>query len=140
MAELKTKVNERSVEQFISGITDDQKRQDCATLIEMMRQATGAEPKMWGDNLIGFGSYQYRYASGREGDWFLSGFSPRKQNLSIYILAGFEQYPELMQNLGKYTTGKSCLYIKRLSAIQLPVLSQLIERSVRHMVESNPPS
>ena len=90
---------------------------------------------MWGDSIVGFGSYHYKYASGREGDWFLIGFSPRKQNLTLYIMDGFDGYDELLQALGKHRTGKSCLYLKRLAQIHLPALEELIQRSVQHMVE-----
>ncbi|MBX0330054.1 DUF1801 domain-containing protein [Oscillochloris sp. ZM17-4] len=132
MAELKTKPSDQSVAAFIDTVADEQKRQDCHTIIEMMRAATGAEPVMWG-SIIGFGSYHYRYKSGREGDWFLTGFAPRKQNLTLYIMAGFERYHELMGQLGNHSTGKSCLYIKRLSDIDQGVLRELVARSVAHM-------
>ena len=91
---------------------------DLPLKLELMREVTGEEPKMWGPSIVGFGSYHYKYASGREGDAFLTGFSPRKQNLVVYILAGFEQYDELMAKLGKHTTGSSCLYIKRLADVE----------------------
>ena len=94
---------------------------------------------MWGSSIVGFGSYHYKYASGREGDSFLTGFSPRKQNLTLYIMAGFDQYEELLKKLGKHTTGKSCLYIKRLENIDLPTLKALIQQSVNHMTETNKP-
>jgi len=102
-----------------------------------MKEATQAEPLMWGDAIVGFGNYHYRYASGREGDWFLTGFSPRKQNLTLYIMSGFEQYDTLLGKLGKHSTSKSCLYIKRLDDIDLPTLSDLVRRSVEHMVRTN---
>src|SRR5512139_4112282 len=107
MADLKTKPNDTSVYEFLNKVPDEQKRKDSFTILELMRQVTGMEPKMWGDSLVGFGSYHYCYESGREGDWFLTGFSPRKQNLTLYIMSGFAQYDVLMQKLGKYTTGKS---------------------------------
>ncbi len=97
MAELKTKVNNQSVGKFLDGITDEKKRQDCFTVLELMKQAARAEPEMWGSSIIGFGRYHYKYASGREGEWFLTGFSPRKQNLTLYIMSGFEQYDELLK-------------------------------------------
>jgi hypothetical protein len=136
MAELKTKPNEQSVEQFLQGVPDDQKRQDCFTILELMHQVTQMEPQMWGSSMVGFGSYHYKYASGHEGDSFLTGFSPRKQNLTLYIMPGFDQYDALMQKLGKYTTGKSCLYIKRLADIDLPTLKELIRQSVNHMAQT----
>ena len=138
MAELKTKPNEQSVEVFINGIADEKKRRDSFTILELMRDVTQAEPVMWGDAIIGFGNYHYCYGSGREGDWFLTGFSPRKQNLTLYIMSGFEQYEELLQKLGKHSTGKSCLYIKRLEDIDLTTLRELVRLSVEHMVRTNP--
>jgi len=138
MSELKTKPNDGSVDAFLSGIADEKVRQDCSAILEIMQQASGAEPKMWGDSVIGFGSYHYKYASGREGDWFVTGFSPRKQNLTLYIMSGFDQYDELMSRLGKHKTGKSCLYIKKLEDIDLPVLRELVAQSVEHMRKTNP--
>lgn len=139
MAELKTKPTAQSVESFLSRISDDQKREDCFTLLELMKQVTKTEPQMWGSSIVGFGSYHYTYASGREGDWPLTGFSPRKQNLTLYIMAGFDQYDELLKNLGKHTVGKSCLYIKRLADVDLPTLTELIRQSVTHMRQTNAP-
>jgi hypothetical protein len=133
MAELKTKQNDVSVEAFLDGIADEKKRQDCYTLLEIMQDVTGAEPGMWGDSIVGFGTYHYKYESGREGDWFLTGFSPRKQNLTLYIMAGFDQYDELVAKLGQHKTGKACLYIKKLEDIDLPTLRELIQQSVEHM-------
>ncbi len=138
MTELKTKPNDQSVTAFLNGIAEEKRRHDCYALLELMRQVTGIEPKMWGDRVVGFGSYHYKYQSGREGDWFLTGFSPRKQNLTLYIMAGFDQYEALLEKLGKFTTGKSCLYIKKIEDIDLPTLRELIRQSVEHMVKSNP--
>jgi len=135
MAELKTKRTEASVDDFIAGIADAQRREDCRALLAMMKRVTKAPPKMWGASMVGFGSYHYRYASGRAGDWFLAGFSPRRQDLTVYVMAGFEDYPELMARLGKYKTGKSCLYLKRLSDVDAAVLEKLIAASVRDMKE-----
>jgi hypothetical protein len=137
MAELKTKPNQQSVVEFLNGIPDELKRKDCFTLLDLMKEITQAEPQMWGDAIVGFGNYHYHYASGREGDWFLTGFSPRKQNLTVYIISGFEQYDTLLRKLGKHTTSKSCLYIKRLDDINLPTLSELVRRSVEHLVRTN---
>ena len=106
MADVKTKRNDASVTDFLNAVDDDQKRQDCLELVDLMRDVTGEEPKMWGGSIVGFGSYHYRYDSGREGDWPLVGFSPRKQALTLYIMAGFSRYDELMSRLGKYKTGK----------------------------------
>jgi len=137
MAELKTKQNDQSVEKFLKSIADKSTREDCLAILQLMKQATKAEPKMWGASIIGFGTYHYKYESGREGDWFLTGFSPRKQNLTLYIMPGFARYEELMQKLGKYKIGKSCLYIKRLGDIDMAVLKQLVRQSVAHMSRVN---
>jgi hypothetical protein len=138
MAELKTKQTDQSVEEFLNGIPDDKKRKDSYTILELMKNAAGKEPKMWGDSIIGFGSYHYRYASGREGDWFLTGFSPRKQNLTLYIMAGFTQYEALLQKLGKFSTGKACLYIKKIEDIDMPTLEELVRQSADHIARTNP--
>ena len=137
MAELKTKVNNASVDKFLKGIQDERVREDCYKIMDIMQKATKAEPKMWGTSIIGFGSYHYKYASGREGDWMLTGFSPRKQNLTLYIMPGFEEYDSLMKDLGKHTTGKSCLYIKKLEDIDTKVLKKLVAQSVKKMKKAN---
>ena len=133
MAELKTKPNDQSVENFLNGIADEKKRQDSFTLLALMQEVTQMPAIMWGDGIIGFGSYHYKYESGREGEWFQVGFSPRKQNLTLYILHGFEGYPELMKRLGKYKTGKSCLYINKTEDINLSILRQLVKQSVANL-------
>lgn len=133
MSENKTKPTGRSVEKFINGIGDSKKRQDARVILELMKQVTKLEPRMWGDSLIGFGSYHYKYASGREGDFFMTGFSPRKQNLAIYIMQGFESFEDIMEKLGRYTTGKSCLYIKKLEDVDLAALKKLIRQSFAGM-------
>lgn len=133
MAELKTQPTGKSVKVFIDGIKDDARRRDCRTIMKIMRKATKASPKMWGSNIVGYGKYRYKYASGREGEWFTAGFSPRVQSLTLYIMSGFREYGTLMKKLGKHTTGKSCLYIKRLDDVDLTVLEELVERSVRHV-------
>jgi hypothetical protein len=138
MTELKTKPNPASVTDFLNQITDEQKRQDSFTILEIMKTASGSEPKMWGDSIVGFGSYHYRYASGREGDWFLTGFSPRKQNLTLYIMPGFDDYEALLSNLGKHKTGKSCLYINKLEDVDRLILKELIVKSVQKMKAGNP--
>lgn len=137
MAELKTRVNDASVEEFIKSVRDEGKRQDSYKIIDIMRKATRAEPKMWGTSIVGFGSYHYRYASSREGDWMLVGFSPRKQNLTLYIMSGFDEYDSLLKKLGKHSTGKSCLYIKKLSDVDTRVLKELVTKSVKHMRKTN---
>ena len=131
MAELKTKVNDASVDKFLRGVTDKTKREDSYKILEMMKKATKAEPKMWGTSIIGFGDYHYKYESGREGDYFLTGFSPRKQNLTLYILGGFDEHGELLNKLGKYSLGKGCLYIKKLEDVDTKVLKELVTGSVK---------
>jgi hypothetical protein len=131
--ELKTKMTEASVEDFLNTVKDEQTRKDCFEILKMMKQATKAEPKMWGTSIVGFGTYHYKGASGREGDWMLTGFSPRKQNLTLYIMAGFERYNQLLKKLGKFSTGKSCLYIKKLADVDKKVLKELIAESVKVM-------
>jgi len=133
MAELKTKPNTASVEDFLSQIPEEQKRKDALAIMKLMRQITKAKPKMWGPSIIGFGDYHYKYESGREGDWFLTGFSPRKQNLTLYIMSGFARYDALMKKLGKFKTGKSCLYAKRLDDLDQAVLKELITHSVKYL-------
>lgn len=133
MAELKTKKTTASVTAFLNAIDDPERRRDCKAVAKMMREVTGDKPAMWGPAIVGFGSYDYKYESGREGRWFLCGFSPRKQALTLYIMPGFSRYDALMKRLGEHTTGKSCLYVKRLSVIDTDVLRELIEQSVRQM-------
>jgi hypothetical protein len=133
MAENKTQPTTASVGEFLNSIDDPQKRADARKVGAMMRRATGKRAKMWGSSIVGYGTYHYKYDSGREGDFMLTGFSPRKQALSVYILAGFKRFERLMKQLGKYKTGKSCLYIKTLADIDEAVLEQLINESVEYM-------
>ena len=133
MAENKTTPNDQDVEQFLNSVDDERKRKDSFTILELMKQVTGMEPRMWGSSIVGFGSYHYKYESGREGDMILAGFSPRKQNLTLYNMSGFERYDDLIKKLGKHTTGKGCLYIKRLDDVDLPTLKSLIEESFKHV-------
>lgn len=133
MAENKTRPNDSSVIEFLDTIDDTLKRNDCETLMLLLKNITGQEGVLWGNSIVGFGSYHYVYDSGREGDMFLAGFSPRKQNISIYIMAGFGRYTSLMKELGPHKTGKSCLYIKRLADVDMDVLTDLITRSHDHM-------
>ena len=136
MAELKTKPTQQNVDTFLQSLPDECKRQDCFTLLEMMQQISGKEAQMWGDSIVGFGAYHYHYATGREGDWFQVGFSPRKQNLTVYITTGFEQYGDLLSRLGKHSTAKSCLYIKKLADVDMDVLRELIARSLNNQAYS----
>ena len=137
MADLKTKATKASVSKFLRGIEDEKKRKDSLAIQALMATVTKTKPEMWGTSIVGFGRYRYKYASGREGEWFLTGFSPRKQNLTLYIMSGFEEYDDLLKKLGKYSTGKSCLYIKSLDEVHIPTLKKLIQKSVKHMVKSN---
>jgi len=136
MAELKTKQNDQSVTDFLQAVPEEHKRKDSFAILELMKEVTGQEPKMWGDSIIGFGTYHYKYASGREGDWFVTGFSPRKQNLTLYIMSGFDEYEALLNKLGKYKTGKACLYINRLADVDMVVMKELIQKSVAHLSDS----
>lgn len=133
MAEQKTKPTTQSVEAFLDKTADDKTRPDCDALIKMMKKATRKEPNMWGPSIIGFGSYHYKYASGREGDAPLVGFSPRKGNISVYVTPGFEGYDGLMKKLGKYKAGKACIYIKKLEDIDVKVLQELVEKSADYL-------
>ncbi|MFH0945308.1 MAG: DUF1801 domain-containing protein [Planctomycetota bacterium] len=132
MAEPKTQRTTASVEKFLKGVAAD-RQDDCRKIIDLMQKATGEPPAMWGPSIIGFGSYHYVYASGREGDWPVTGFSPRKKDFSLYIMSGFDRYDELMKKLGRHKTGKSCLYIRKLEDVHLPTLKELVKKSVAHM-------
>jgi Domain of unknown function (DU1801) len=131
MAELKTKKNEASVEAFINTVPDEQKRKDAFAILEMMKQATKMEPKMWGSSIIGFGEVHYKYESGHEGDMCMIGFSPRKQNFALYLMTGLAPYVEEFKKLGKYKTGKGCLYINKLSDIDSSVLKNMMKKAVQ---------
>lgn len=130
MAENKTKVTEASVESYFSAITDDARRKDCEALAKLMTKATKQQPKMWGTSIVGFGSYHYKYESGREGDSCVTGFSSRQGDISIYLMADFPKREELLAKLGKHKTGKGCLYIRKLSEVDLKVLEQLVVATV----------
>ena len=133
MAEAKTKPTNQSVEEFLNEISDEERRADCLQLAKIMEEITGEKPKMWGPSIVGFGSYHYKYASGREGDWPMTGFSPRKKDLTLYLMMGFTKHGELLEKLGKHSTAKSCLYIKRLSDIHVPALKKLIKISIKDL-------
>ena len=133
MAELKTKQTKQSVEKFLKAIKEEGTREDCLAVARIMEEATGSKPVMWGTSIVGFGTYHYKGASGREGDWLITGFSPRKQNLTLYLMGGFDQHQSLMEKLGKHKVSKSCLYIKRLDDIHLPTLKKLVRESVKYM-------
>lgn len=133
MAEPKTKMTDASVTKFIEGVDDERKRRDCFTLVDLMTRIVKADPKMWGTSIVGFGTYTYSYASGKALEWPLAGFSPRKRDLTIYLMSGFTRYEELMAKLGKHKTGKSCLYVKTLDDVHMPTLKTLITESVKVM-------
>ncbi len=135
MAELKTKPNQTSVDEFLAKVDNEQKRVDSYQILELMKKVTGCEPIMWGDSIIGFGEYHYKYASGREGDWFLTGFSPRKQNFSVYLMSceNDKNLGDLFSKLGKHKVGKSCLYFNKLTDIDINILEQLIHQSVEEL-------
>ncbi|MDW3196087.1 MAG: DUF1801 domain-containing protein [Cytophagales bacterium] len=135
MAELKTTPNAGDVEAFLSSVEDETKRDDCYAILKMMEEITGEPPKMWGGTIVGFGSYNYKYESGRTGTWFLTGFSPRKQNLTMYLMPGAESLEDLFKGLGKYKIGKGCLYVKKLEQIDQDVLRKLIQGSVDKLKE-----
>jgi hypothetical protein len=137
MAEPKTQRNKASVDDFLNSIENHQVREDCWAIVDIMQKATKARPEMWGASIVGFGSYRQTYASGREANWMLTAFSPRKQNITLYIMPGFEQYDDLLSKLGKHACGKSCLYIKRLSDVHVPTLEKLVKASVKHMLATS---
>jgi hypothetical protein len=138
MTDLKTKKNSASVEAFLNGVEPEQRRKDAFEVLALLKKVTGEEPAMWGSSIVGFGSYHYVYASGREGDWMRIGFSPRKNALTLYIMSGFSKYEELMSKLGKYKTGKSCLYINKLEDVDKKVLEQLMKESLKYMKKQYP--
>jgi hypothetical protein len=133
MSEAKTKKSDTSVTGFLDAVENETRRTDAQALLNMMREVTGDKPSMWGPSIVGFGSYHFTYASGREGDWPVVGFSPRKRNLSLYIMDGFDEYEGLLAKLGKHTTGKACLYINKLADVDLAVLRELVAKSVEYM-------
>ncbi|MEM9286536.1 MAG: DUF1801 domain-containing protein [Pseudomonadota bacterium] len=135
MAENKIVATDADPHAFLAGVEDEQKRADCEVLLEMMERVTGEPPVMWGDSMVGFGSYHYRYASGREGDYFLTGFSPRKANITVYIMPGFKTYEDELARIGRYKNSVSCLYVKRLSDIDLDILEPMVADSVKRMRE-----
>ena len=138
MAELKTQPTGGNVRTFLDSIEDDRKRRDAKTVARIMKRVTGERPRLWGPSIVGYGSYHYVYDSGREGDFMVAGFSPRKQALTLYIMSGFSGHEGLMKRLGKHTTGKSCLYVKKLEDVDLEVLEELIVRSVAYVRKKYP--
>jgi hypothetical protein len=138
MAEQKTKPTEESVEKFLEKITDETVRDDCFELIRLMKKITGSEPKLWGGSIIGFGQYHYKYESGHEGYSALTGFSPRKQNISLYVMPGVSEQAGLLEKLGKHKAAKGCIYIRKLADINVDVLEKLITRSVEILKKKYP--
>jgi hypothetical protein len=131
---IKTTATKTSVTEFINSVEDEQKRKDSKQIAKLMKEVTGEKPVMWGTSMIGYGSFHYKSERSRqEGDWPITGFSPRKQNLTVYIMPGFDRYDALMKKLGKYKTGKSCLYIKKLDDVDQDVLKELVSESVKFM-------
>lgn len=137
MATLKTQLTAASVDAFLKRVADDDRRKDCQTVARIMKKAVKAEPRMWGSSIVGFGSYHYKYDNGREMDWFLVGFAPRKQDLTLYIMAGFHRFPAILARLGKYKTGKSCLYIRKLADVDQAALEELVSASVKYMKQAH---
>ena len=138
MSTIKTTVNNSSVDDFLNAVNDEIKRKDSFALLEIFSRITGEKPKMWGSSIIGFGQYHYKSErSSQEGDWMLTGFSPRKQNLTLYIMYGFDDYAGLLEKLGKHKTSKGCLYINKLSDVDQIVLEKLIKQSFADMKENN---
>ena len=135
MAEQKTKPTNQSVTDFLNKIPEPERRADCFEVARIMEEITGEKPTMWGPSIVGFGSYRYKYASGREGDWPMTSFSPRKKDLTLYIMMGFEKHADLMEKLGKHSHSKSCLYIKRLSDVHIPTLKKLIKIGLKDLKE-----
>lgn len=137
MTENKTRPTDQSVVDFLNGVEHNTRREDSFTLLKMMQAVTGDEPVMWGSSIVGFGSYHYKYESGREGDMPLIGFSPRKQSMTLYIMPGFDEYDDLLEKLGKHKIGKACLYVNKLADVDPDVLRKLIKRSYDHMKATN---
>jgi hypothetical protein len=133
MAENQTRPTDQQVADFLAAVPDERKRRDAHSLVELMRAVTGCEPQMWGASIVGFDKYHYHYESGREGDMPITGFSPRKQALTLYIMGGFENYATLLSSLGKHSTGKACLYVKTLDDVDMAALRALVEQSVAYM-------
>ena len=138
MAEAKTKPTTESVSDFLAKVDDPRRRADCAALVRLLRRVTGAKAVMWGPSIVGFGTYHYVYASGTAGDWPVAAFSPRKTDLTIYVMGGFERHPALMKRLGRYRTGKVCLYIKALADVDAKALEELLTASVAYVRKTYP--
>ncbi|MGB7340185.1 MAG: DUF1801 domain-containing protein [Phototrophicaceae bacterium] len=138
MSSLKIQANDGDVLAYLNTIEHERKREDAFTVLRMMEEITGEKATMWGDSIVGFGMYQYTYESGRTGEWFLTGFAPRKQNLTLYIISGFDEFDALREQLGKHKVGSSCLYINKLADVDMDTLRDLVTQSVAHMKKTNP--
>lgn len=138
MSDMKTRPTAASVAAFLDSVESDRRREDGYAVLQLMNEVTGEEPVLWGDSIVGYGQYHYKYDSGREGDFFLVGFSPRKQNMTLYIMPGFDAYDDLLSKLGKHKIGKSCLYVNKLADVDQDVLRELVARSYQHMKSTNP--
>lgn len=138
MTDIKTKQTEQSVESFLNKVADEKVREDCFAIIKLMQKVTGMKPVMWGTSIIGFGKYHYKYESGHEGDICLVGFSPRKQNIALYVKAGIEGQDALLKKLGKHKAAKGCLYIKRLEDVDINVLGDIVKGTVSYLKKKYP--
>jgi len=138
MAQAKTQENEGSVEAFLSRVEPESKRQDSFDLMQIFQEVTGEVPRMWGESIVGFGKYTLTYASGKKADWPLTGFSPRKQNITVYVNTGFDEYEGLLKSMGKYTTSKVCLYFKKLEDVDEASLRKIVKDSAEKMAEDYP--
>ena len=138
MAENKTQRNDGDVMAYLESVQNNRRREDSLVVLKIMEEVTGEPAEMWGASIVGFGSYHYKYESGREGDFMISGFAPRKQALTLYIMGGFERHEELLAKLGKHRTGSSCLYINKLADVDLDILREIISESVAHMRREHP--
>ena len=139
MAENKTQPTDVDPEVFLNSVEHPQRRADGLALLELMNAETGLKPEMWGESMVGYGRYRYRYASGRVGEWPVVGFSPRKQSLTVYLTQGAAEYEELLSRLGKHKTGVGCLYINKLADVDTAVLRELVRRSVEHAARVHHP-
>lgn len=137
MSGLKTQANDGDVRAYLNSIEHDRKREDSFTILELMEEITGEKATMWGDSIVGFGDYQYSYKNGKKGEWFLTGFAPRKQNLTLYIMGGFDDFDALRDKLGKHKVGRSCLYVNKLADVDMDALRQLVTQSYDHMKQKN---
>jgi hypothetical protein len=138
MADLKTKKTDQNVDQFVQSVENDMRKADSLKILKILSEIMPEPPKMWGPSIVGFGEYHYKYATGREGDYLRIGFSPRKKALTIYLMDGIEKHEPKLQILGKFKTGKSCLYINKLEEIHIDILKEILLDSLKNMAELYP--